>query len=262
MVQVKAKRLGWDEVDSVTDNDILDPYEYTSDDLIGEYETIKAIGPYVVEHTNHLVDWELADPTTIVPIDNTLNEQRSLPLAEINRSILRDANPCPQCQANNDPQNIPVHFGCDCSIITDSINSQPVSENEFTDLIRFLSQFDVIDPVLIRPGTILPSNLSVLRDTLVNIGLDLRFSDLRTYLQQNQELLNAGNVLAIMTQDTSTILMLNAITEITFPGHWTPKIKRDHSNNFVIVFPQNTTESELATAFKLLMEWRNANKQK
>ena len=184
---------------------------------------------------------------------------RSLPLANVTRQVIRDTNPCPQCQANNDPQNIPVHFGCDCSIITDSIDPKPVSENEFSDLIRFLSQFDVIDPVVIRPGTILPSNLAVLRDTLVNIGLDLRFSDLRTYLQQNQELLNAGNVLAIMTQDTSTILMLNAIT---FPGHWTPKIKRDHSNNFVIVFPQNTTESELAKAFKLLMEWRNANKQK
>lgn len=73
---VKAKRLGWDEVDSVTNNDILDPYDYQSDDLIGEYETIKATGPYISEHTNHLVGWELADPTTIIPVDNALNETR------------------------------------------------------------------------------------------------------------------------------------------------------------------------------------------
>lgn len=65
---VRAKRLGWDETTSVTDTDILDPYDYASDDLEGEHETIEVDTPYL-HYTNHLVGGEVADPATIEPLE-------------------------------------------------------------------------------------------------------------------------------------------------------------------------------------------------
>lgn len=67
---VKAKRLGWNEDVThadITDIDILDPYEYTSDALEGPllvvYVSNKTTGPYHL----HLVGGQVADPDTITP---------------------------------------------------------------------------------------------------------------------------------------------------------------------------------------------------
>lgn len=65
---VRAKRLGWDETDDgVTSTDILDPYDYTDDDLEGELVKIDVNTPYL-KYTNYIVNGQVADPSTIEKI--------------------------------------------------------------------------------------------------------------------------------------------------------------------------------------------------
>ncbi len=71
MTIVRAKRLGWNEgsTGNVTRIDILDPYDYEDDDLVGAHlEKVvytHIIGPY----TLHPVDGQPADPATIEPLE-------------------------------------------------------------------------------------------------------------------------------------------------------------------------------------------------
>lgn len=65
MAQVTARRLGWNEKTNVTDRDILDPYDYATDDLEGELVIVEAHGEYVEPHTVYLVGGQVADPASI-----------------------------------------------------------------------------------------------------------------------------------------------------------------------------------------------------
>jgi hypothetical protein len=67
---VRAKRLGYNEgaVGNVTLIDVLDPYDYESDDLEGEYITQVVANDRVGPYTQHLVNGQLADGDSIAPL--------------------------------------------------------------------------------------------------------------------------------------------------------------------------------------------------
>jgi hypothetical protein len=68
---VRAKRLGWNETeaDTITATDILDPYDFPTNDLEGPYETQHVSDPTVNSYVQHLVAGQPADPDTIEPIE-------------------------------------------------------------------------------------------------------------------------------------------------------------------------------------------------
>jgi 2'-5' RNA ligase len=66
---VRAKRLGWNETTNVTDTDILDPYDYTDDNVEGELQELK-VDSGVLHYTNYLVNGQPVDPDTIEEIDD------------------------------------------------------------------------------------------------------------------------------------------------------------------------------------------------
>lgn len=78
---VKAKRIGWDE--RLTEEQLLDldPYDYPSDDLEGEYHKIEGKGPDGQRIEVHLVDGQEADPRTIKPVESATNNQQFPPFS-------------------------------------------------------------------------------------------------------------------------------------------------------------------------------------
>ncbi len=227
-----GKRLGWDEDDSVTDIDILDPYDYDSDDLEGDLNIIQAKGPILKEHTIYLIGSEVADPKTIDPEEliralQRHAEYRTIPFSETKRVVQWDPKPCPQCRANTDPNNVPVHPGCKCTILTDEIISpetQP-SNDDLRDLIDALVNADIISPDAIRAGTELPVTLEINAQTLAAFDDSFRFSDFLKYVADHEDLLtNANQVLSVIIdendqvteqteQGISTLVMVNDFIE-------------------------------------------------
>ena len=67
-MNVKAKRLGWNEV--LTDEQLwdLDPLEHESMDLEGEHQEVRGSLPDGTEIVTHLVGGQEADPATITPV--------------------------------------------------------------------------------------------------------------------------------------------------------------------------------------------------
>lgn len=70
MTKVRAKRLGWNETTSVTDTDILDPYDYADDVVEGELQELK-VKTNVLDYTNYLVNGQVVDGSTIEEIGDT-----------------------------------------------------------------------------------------------------------------------------------------------------------------------------------------------
>lgn len=68
MTIVRAKRFGWNETTTVTDTDILDPYDYSDDVVEGELQEIK-VKSDTLDYTNFLVAGQPVDPNTIEEID-------------------------------------------------------------------------------------------------------------------------------------------------------------------------------------------------
>lgn len=70
---VRAKRLGWNEgrLGNITDTDILDPYDYRSDDLEGELIKNNVSNNTVNSYVQYVVNGQIADPTTITEITDT-----------------------------------------------------------------------------------------------------------------------------------------------------------------------------------------------
>jgi hypothetical protein len=79
-MRYRAKRLGWDEtpVSLVTARDVLDPYDFDSDELEGELiqRTVQSEG--IDTYTQYLVDGQPADPNTLVKVTDYANGSRKL----------------------------------------------------------------------------------------------------------------------------------------------------------------------------------------
>jgi hypothetical protein len=69
-LRVRAKRSGWNEKTNVTEDDILDPYDYAEDEVEGELVVQKVAGPYVKAYTRYTVDGQCVDPETIRKLGN------------------------------------------------------------------------------------------------------------------------------------------------------------------------------------------------
>lgn len=72
MTKVRAKRLGWNETTTVTETDILDPYDYVDDDVEGELRELK-VDKGIYHYTNYLVNGQPVDPDTIEEIEDDAN---------------------------------------------------------------------------------------------------------------------------------------------------------------------------------------------
>lgn len=52
------------------------------------------------------------------------------------RAVQLQGDNCPECQANDDPDAIPLHPGCDCDIVTEEVQrGQPAAAEHFTAAI-------------------------------------------------------------------------------------------------------------------------------
>lgn len=129
-------------------------------------------------------------------------ESRALRVSTVNRQIIKDSDKCPQCVANNDPRNVPVHPNCHCSIVTDEVETGVVDpSSRLLDVLRAgqeLVELEVVNGELPAAIQLNPETIAVFDPE------DVRFGDLARWLEQVQPYLdNADTYLSIVVDDDS-----------------------------------------------------------
>lgn len=129
------------------------------------------------------------------------SERRASRLSTVERRIIKDSDKCPQCVANNDPRNVPVHPNCHCDVITDSIEAGVAdNENRFFDALSL----DMEDIEIIVNGD-WPEGAALQLDPATAAILDsenARWADLERWLTQMQPYLESGErYLSIVVDD-------------------------------------------------------------
>jgi hypothetical protein len=138
-------------------------------------------------------------------------------LSKVDRAVVRLGDNCPECIANNDPTRVPVHPGCDCEVMTDSVQfgvdaasfqpaEQWIRENgtlRFVQGNRGFPDSEAPEPVEPTLDNIRIESGSV---TILDIQ-DARFSDVQKWLEQLQPLLEAGDTMVtiIVEEAESTV---------------------------------------------------------
>jgi hypothetical protein len=150
-------------------------------------------------------------------VEESVDELRASRLSSVERRIIKDSDECPQCRANNDPRNVPVHPNCHCDVITDSIEAGVADSDS-----RFFNPLSLIDgdlKVEVMGGETLDAQ-AIQLDPATTAILDaenVRWADLARWLEQMQPYLNAGEqyVSIIVDDDTEeAIAQINETLEV------------------------------------------------
>lgn len=130
---------------------------------------------------------------------NKNQQAESRSLSTVERRIIKSPKICNLCRDNNDPNNVPVHPNCDCSVVTDSI-STGVAEAKS----RFLNTLQAKAIEIISDGEI-PSAIQLNSDTVsIMDSNEVRWGDLARWLEQIQPYLEAGDqYISIIVDDDS-----------------------------------------------------------
>jgi hypothetical protein len=134
-------------------------------------------------------------------------ETRAVRLSTLNRQIIKDSDKCPQCVANNDPRNVPVHPNCHCDVVTDEVETGVVdSGSRLLDVLRTgqdLLQLEAIG------ANELPAAVQLNPETVAVFDPeDVRFADLARWLEQMQPYLDASEqyVAIVVDEDSGEAL--------------------------------------------------------
>lgn len=195
---------------------------------------------------------------------------RKFPLTQVTRKVQLDPTPCKECQANSDPNNVPVHPGCKCSVITTDLNrpSEQPSKEDMRLLAETLSRVDSLDPGKVRPDFVLEGSLVPQPDTVTAIDR-FRFADLLAFVSEHEDRLNQAGQLVGMLFDNEDLSedTESGTANLVFINDLLEAGASESENSFVpnithalkprsIVLPPNASTSELATAYRLLREAR------
>lgn len=137
--------------------------------------------------------------------DRLSSDSRSSRLSTLERRIIKDSDQCPQCVANDDPRNVPVHPNCHCSVITDSVE-YGVADSEN----RFLSSVLSADEVVTYGDVVLEdSGIQLNPETVAILDAEnVRWGDLARWLEQMQPYLEVTDqyISIIVDDDTDEAL--------------------------------------------------------
>jgi hypothetical protein len=127
-------------------------------------------------------------------------ESRASRLSTVERRIIKDSDQCPQCVANDDPRNVPVHPNCHCDVVTDSVETgtaEPTSRFLET-LTRDVIEMDVFEAEIPEAVQLNPETVALFDSE------NVRYADLARWLEQIEPYLNqADNYVAIVVDDDS-----------------------------------------------------------
>lgn len=125
------------------------------------------------------------------------SSKRALTPSTIERTIEKSGRACPQCEANNDPNKVPVHPGCHCGVQTVSLSrgvdpedAQSIAERANESLLH---QFGL------DPEADIPEAFKVAEDTVAVIAEEgFRFADFSEWFFSTAENLNSKTELWAM----------------------------------------------------------------
>lgn len=146
---------------------------------------------------------ELAQAIANLPdvVKEDATESRAIRLSTLDRQIIKDSDQCPQCIANNDPRNVPVHPNCHCNVVTDQVETGVVDpESRLLDVLRVgqqLIDMEVID------GSELPTGIQLNPETIAVFDPeDVRWADLARWVEQmSSHLTNSQYITLIIEED-------------------------------------------------------------
>lgn len=142
---------------------------------------------------------------------NDPNESRASRLSTVERTIVKDSIHCKECQANNDPNKVPVHPNCQCNVITDSIESGVADPTHRLFNVLNPNTVDMITP----DGVDIPAAIQL--DPATTAILDpenARWADLMRWLEQMQPYLEQANLYVSIVVDDDTDEALAEVEEV------------------------------------------------
>lgn len=121
-------------------------------------------------------------------------ETRAGLMSTVERKVHLIGASCKRCAANTDPYKVPVHPGCNCDVVTESVDVG-VDPEHLRVLEDWISRNLPVDQhVRMIPGTtsVLPMD-------------DLRFGDLAKWLEMAGGFLDTAEVITIITDDDESL---------------------------------------------------------
>jgi hypothetical protein len=189
-------------------------------------------------------------------------------VSKVERRVELDPTPCKQCQANTDPNNVPVHPNCECSVKTDSIEkpADVPSHEDIRLLADVLSTVDSADPGAIRPDFNFSGPMAVKPETIRTLE-SFRFADLLAFVDEHENLLNnASSVVGMLFDNedlaeetesgTANLVFINDLLEAgskDIENAFTPNIGKKPRS---VILPPNANVSELSLAYRMFKDAR------
>jgi hypothetical protein len=151
---------------------------------------------------------ELKHKDTFVETD----ESRAFSLSTLERRIIKDSDQCPQCVANNDPKNVPVHPNCHCNVVTDSVETGVVEPgNRLLDVLTAATRNLEIEGV----DVLSDNGIQLVPDTVAVFDAeDVRWADLARWLEQVQPYLENANTYVSIIVDEDTEEAAEQVEEV------------------------------------------------
>lgn len=142
---------------------------------------------------------------------NSDSESRASRLSTVERRIIKDSDQCPQCVANNDPHNVPVHPNCHCDVVTDAVETGVAEpSSRLLDVLHSADGFMEIVGV----DTEMPTAIQMNPETVAVFDSEnVRFGDLARWLEQVQPYLEASNQYVSIVVDDDTDEALQEIED-------------------------------------------------
>lgn len=204
----------------------------------------------VAQLHNQIAIFDLKNGTEIAT-GGTGRSLRSLEPSGLERSVEVHPGACQACEDNSDPENVPVHPGCHCDILTDSVDTG-VDPGDMADLADQFGDSEVV-PVGVDS---MPDEVEFLCETAsVFDASGFRFGDLMAWSEAQE--LSGVDFNVMFADDQQTVVCRAAATAAATIGIRLNKNNAQRSagtNARLILTRANATPDELANAFRIIIE--------